>query len=101
MEFGIFEKENLLGSFRLGHQRDITSDEVGLFACQFFQGSGLDRRDIDDIIIASVVPQVMYSINNAIKNIFSAKMPLVIGDDLSRNIVNLYDNPKSSVRTAS
>ncbi|MEM1485518.1 type III pantothenate kinase [Oscillospiraceae bacterium PP1C4] len=94
IEFGVFEGQDLIGSFRLGTNQDITSDEVGLFTCQFFQNSGLDRHDVDDIIIASVVPQVMYSINNAIKKYFFNKVPLVVGDNIPLQIVNLYDNPK-------
>jgi len=37
MEFGLYEEDELTGVFRLGSKRDITSDEVGLFATQFFE----------------------------------------------------------------
>lgn len=94
MEFGVFNGKTILASFRLGTNRDITSDEVGLFTCQFFQNNELDRKDVDDIIIASVVPQVMYSITNAIKKYFYNKVPLVIGDNIPLRIENHYDNPK-------
>ncbi|MCI8648853.1 MAG: type III pantothenate kinase [Anaerotruncus sp.] len=94
IEFGVFSGKEMIASFRLGTNRDITSDEVGLFTSQFFQESGLDRHDIDDIIIASVVPQVMYSITNAVKKYFYNKVPLVVGDNLPFPIENLYDNPK-------
>ncbi|MBC8584630.1 type III pantothenate kinase [Youxingia wuxianensis] len=93
MEFGVFDKEKLIGSFRLGTNREITSDEVGLFTSQFFSINNIDRRQIDDIIIASVVPQVMYSINNAMKKYFYKKKPLVIGDNLFLKIKNSYDHP--------
>lgn len=94
MEFGVFDGAELVGSFRLNTNRDITSDEVGLFTCQFFQVNGLERSAIDDIVISSVVPQVMYSISNAIKKYFFNKVPLVIGDNLELDIENMYDNPK-------
>lgn len=94
MEFGVFNGAEIIGSFRLNTNRDITSDEVGLLTCQFFQGSGLDRREIDAVIIASVVPQVMYSITNAVKKYFYHKTPLIVGDNLPLDIINLYDNPK-------
>jgi type III pantothenate kinase len=94
MEFGVFEGEKLLGSFRLITNRDITSDEIGLSVCQFFQFNGFDRKDIGDVAIASVVPQVMYSINNAINRYFFGKKPLVVGNNLPYEILNLYDNPQ-------
>ena len=94
MEFGVFSGKEIIASFRLGTNRDITSDEVGLFTCQFFQENSLDRHDIDDIIIASVVPQVMYSINNAVKKYFFNKTPLVVGDNINVPIPNLYENPR-------
>ncbi len=93
MEFGVFKGSEIMASFRLGTNRDITSDEVGLFASQFFLNNHIDRTDIDDIIIASVVPQVMYSVTNAIKKYFYNKVPLVVGDNIDLDIINLYDNP--------
>ena len=94
MEFGIFDGERLAGSFRLGTNRDITSDEVGLFTSQFFRENGFDRREIEDVVITSVVPQVMYSISNAVKKYFYGKVPLVAGDNLPFQIENRYEQPK-------
>ena len=94
MEFGIFDGERLAGSFRLGTNRDITSDEVGLFTSQFFRENDFDRREIEDVVITSVVPQVMYSISNAVKKYFYGKVPLVAGDNLPFQIENRYEQPK-------
>lgn len=94
MEFGVFSGNEIIASFRLVTNRDITSDEIGLFTSQFFQENSLDRRDISDIVIASVVPQVMYSITNAVKKYFYNKVPLIVGDNLPFDIVNCYDNPR-------
>lgn len=94
IEFGIFQDGKLEGSFRMGTNRDITSDEVGLLACQFFANSGFDRKQVEDVIIASVVPQVMYSIANAVRKYFNNKTPLVVGENIFANILNLYDHPR-------
>ncbi len=93
MEFGICSEDKVLAAFRLGTNRDITSDEVGLFASQFFSIQGYDRKDIEDVVIASVVPQVMYSVNNAIKKYFG-KQALVVGENLPFYVENKYDNPR-------
>lgn len=93
MEFGIFHQGILQANFRLGTNRDITSDEIGLLATQFFNIHKIDPREVRDIIISSVVPQVMYSINNAMRKYFN-KEPLIVGENLPIKIENKYDNKK-------
>lgn len=94
MEFGVFKEDRMIGSFRLGTNRDITSDEVGLFTSQFFRENGLERGDVADVIVASVVPQVMHAITSAIRKYFN-KTPLVVGDNVTLNIQNRYDEPSA------
>lgn len=93
MEFGLYEGDNLTGVFRLGSKRDITSDEVGLFATQFFEYRKLSVSDVTDVIISSVVPQVNYSVCSAVRKYFE-KEPLVIGENIFCSMPNLYENPK-------
>lgn len=93
IEFGLFEGPDIIGSFRLGTNHNITSDEIGLFTAQFFRENGFDRRAVEDIMITSVVPQVMHSIVNAVKKYFYNKIPLVVGDNLPLAIENRYDQP--------
>ena len=64
-EFGVFEGENLLGSFRMMTKSNATSDEIGLLVCQYFQRFGLDRTRLEAVMVASVVPQVMYTLTAA------------------------------------
>lgn len=92
MEFGVYDRETIQFSFRLGTNRDITSDEVGLSIVQFFAINGVTKQDIDDVVITSVVPQVMYSINNAIKK-YLDRTALVVGVNLPICVKNLYANP--------
>lgn len=91
MEFGIFDQDGLKVSFRLGTDRDITSDEVGLMIRQFFTIHNIDLSIIEDVLITSVVPQVVYSVKNAIRK-YIGKEPLVIQENLQVDIVNKYDN---------
>ena len=93
MEFGIFDGQKLIANFRLGTNKDITSDEVGLFTTQFFMIQGIQVAKIEDVIITSVVPQVMYSISNAIRKYFG-KEPLIVGENVEVQIENLYDHPR-------
>lgn len=79
MVFGIFEGARLMGSFRLKTDVNRTSDEIGLLACEYFQKFGLDALRVEDVIIASVVPPVMYTLTSAIIKYFDRK-PLVVDD---------------------
>ena len=67
MVFGIYEGAELKGSFRTMTDSGRTSDELGLLVCQYFQRFGLDLDQIEDVVIGSVVPQVMHTLNNAVK----------------------------------
>lgn len=93
MEFGIFDNSKLCANFRLVTDRDVTSDEIGLMMTQFFDIQNIRRDQINDIIIASVVPQVMFSVNNAMRK-YIGKKPLVVGENCEIPIKNLYANPK-------
>lgn len=77
MVFGIFEGETLKGSFRLKTDAGRTSDEIGLLICGYFQKFSLDAREVEDIILASVVPNVMYTLTSAIIKYFGKK-PLIV-----------------------
>ncbi len=92
MEFGICHEGKVQASFRMGTNREVTSDEVGLMLMQFFAFNKVDKEDIEDVIITSVVPQVMYSINNAIKK-YVEKNTLVAGVNLPISMENRYGNP--------
>ena len=79
MVFGIFNGEELLGSFRLKTDVNRTSDEIGLLACEYFRRFGLESIAVEDVIIASVAPPVMHSLTNAVIKYFD-KIPLVVDD---------------------
>ncbi len=92
MEFGVFNSKELVNSFRMGTNREVTSDEIGLMLTQFLSINGLSADNITDVVVASVVPQVMYSLSNAIKK-YVKKTPLNVGENLQVGVPNLYENP--------
>ena len=81
MVFGIFAGEELTHSFRLTTDADRTSDEIGLLVWEYFQRFGLRTEDVEDVIIASVVPQIMHTLTNAILK-YCGKAPLVVDDQV-------------------
>ena len=85
MEFGLLEGETLVGSFRLMTDTNRTSDEIGLTVCEYFRRFNWTTDQVRDIIIASVVPQVMYSVTSAIIKYFGVE-PLVVGTDVDTGL---------------
>lgn len=93
MEFGVYENNELKDHFRMVTNRDLTSDEVGLNICQFFFVRKIRIEDIKDVIITSVVPEVVYSVKNAMRKYLKLK-PLIIQENIQVPLENRYDNPQ-------
>lgn len=81
MVFGLFRGEDLVGSFRLGTDPNRTADEIGLMAWDYFRRFGWDAGEVEDVVIASVVPPVMRALEEALKKYFG-RHPLVVDVDL-------------------
>lgn len=81
MEFGVYRGEELVGSFRLMTDANRTSDELGLWLCQYFQRFGLELGQVEDVVIGSVAPQVMHTLSRAVQK-YVGKTPLVLDDGL-------------------
>jgi type III pantothenate kinase len=93
MVFGIYDEADLKGSFRISTNSERTSDELGMEIYQHYTFMGIEPAQTDAVIIASVVPPVMYTLENAIKK-FIGISPIIVGQDVDTGMVNLYDNPK-------
>lgn len=81
MEFGVYDRDKLLGSFRMMTKNNATSDEIGLLACQYFERFGIDRTAIEAVMVASVVPQVMYTLSAAMTK-YLGLTPIVVDVDI-------------------
>ena len=63
---GAFDGEFLPGMFRMTTKRQRTSDEYGMTICGILEHRGIDPKQIDAVIIASVVPDIMHSLTSGI-----------------------------------
>ena len=90
---GVFNKENLVATFRLTTKFPRTSDEYGINICDMIEHNGLSVTDIQGIIVASVVPNVMHSFHNAIVKYFG-KTPLIVGPGVKTGIRIATENPR-------
>lgn len=85
MVFGLFTGRKLAGSFRLRTASGATSDEIGILACEYFSRFGFEPVDVEAVVIASVVPQIMYSLNSAMIKYFGRE-PLVVDAGLDAGL---------------
>lgn len=63
---GLFEGRDVFATFRITTRSDRTSDEYGSLIADIITARGIDIRSIDDVIISSVVPKIMYSLTSGI-----------------------------------
>ena len=90
---GVFENETLKGTFRMTTKRSRTSDEYGFNICGILEHRNIMPQDIKDVIIASVVPDIMHSLTSGIIKYLNIK-PIIVsaGNKTGTRIVT--ENPK-------
>jgi type III pantothenate kinase len=90
---GVYDKEELKHHWRIETNRYKTEDEYGMIIKSLFDHVGLTFSDIDGIIISSVVPPIMFSLERMCQKYFHLK-PLVVGPGTKTGLNIKYDNPK-------
>ncbi len=90
---GILKDDGIISTFRLTTENSMTSDEYGVMICNIIERRGVALTDIQAVIVASVVPQIMYSFSNAIVKYFNIT-PMVVGPGIKTGIRLANENPK-------
>ncbi len=90
---GVWQGEELFGPWRMTTKLSRTSDEYGLFLVDLLRYNGIDNNDITDIIIASVVPNIMHSFTNALIKYLQLE-PLIVGPGVKTGMAIKTENPK-------
>lgn len=91
---GVYNQNDLIGTYRLTTWFKRTSDEYGFMLLSFLNASSIQVEQVNDIIISSVVPKINYSFTNSIKKYFH-KEPIFIGPGLKTGIDIRIDNPST------
>lgn len=92
---GTFQGKKLKGIYRITTKVPRTSDEYGVLLCDLLDLTNADHRDIDGIVIASVVPGTMHSLRNACIKYFGTR-PLVVGPGLKTGVKVRSANQKEA-----
>lgn len=91
--FGVYEKEKLLTTFRMTTKIPRTSDEYGIVIRELLSSNRIAAEAIQGSIIASVVPNVMHALENAMTRYINSK-PLIIGPGIKTGIHIATENPR-------
>jgi len=90
---GIYEGKKLINHWKMSTDKEKTSDEFGIFMVDLFNNEKLNIQDTEAVIIASVVPPIMYSLEHAIRSYFK-KEPIIIGPGTKTGINIKVENPR-------
>jgi type III pantothenate kinase len=90
---GVFDKGHLRESWRIGTKSSITADEYAVIVKDLFSFSGSDFRQIDGIIISTVVPPLLSIMTEMSRKYFKIE-PMVVTSELKTGITLSYENPR-------
>jgi len=89
---GLYRGEALLRSWRLHTDKVRTADEWAMTVHELFSLAGLHFPDVDDVIIACVVPPVLSALEDLCRGYFHRE-PCVVGPGMRAGMPILCDNP--------
>lgn len=90
---GLYRGRQLLHDWRLGTDRSATADEYGMVLANLFHHADIRFQDIEGIIISSVVPPLMISLEELCLKYMKLK-PLIVGPGLKTGLNIRYENPR-------
>lgn len=90
---GVFKGKELLDHWRISTNKLRTTDEYGVLIRDLFYLNDVNSEDIDSIIISSVVPPVMPTLERMCQRYFGL-VPLIIGPGVKTGMDIKYDNPR-------
>ncbi|MDF2892242.1 MAG: type pantothenate kinase [Clostridia bacterium] len=90
---GAYKEDKLMDFWRVSTDTQKTADEYGIIIKHMFVHQGYNIDDVEAVIISSVVPPIMYTLEHMARKYFKRE-PLVIGPGIKTGMNIKYDNPK-------
>ncbi len=91
--FGVFDKNSLLLQFRISTFINRSSDEYAVIILSILRENEISKNDINNILIASVVPPLLFHLKNTFRKYFKI-LPNVLSSGDKFGIKNLYNPPE-------
>lgn len=89
---GVFREAELVVQWRLTTDRDRSSDEYGAQLRKLFDLAGIDVKEIDAVVIASVVPPLNEALKQMVEPCFKLT-PLFVDHTTDTGLKILYESP--------
>ena len=90
---GLYDGKELKGSWRMETNQKKSADEYAVFIRQLFDTHGFTFKDVDDVIISTVVPSMTYTLQHMCRYYFNCE-PMIVGPGIKTGLIIKYDNPK-------
>ena len=92
--YGVYDGEKLVTSFRMTTKQPRTSDEFGVLVLEMLRINGISGDQIDNSIVASVVPNVMHALTNALRR-YLVTRPITVGPGTKTGLMITTENPRA------
>lgn len=90
---GVYQERELVRSWRMETDKNKSADEYGMIINQLFQYEKLSIDSVEEVIISTVVPSILYTLQHLSQKYFNTKA-IVVGPGIKTGLVVKYDNPK-------
>lgn len=90
---GLFQDDKLLTNWRIETDQSKSADEYGMLINQLFAFEGYRTTDVSDVIVSTVVPSMIFTIQHMATKYFNRR-PIVIEAGVKTGLIIKYDNPK-------
>lgn len=93
IKYGVFNGGALTASFRVASNLNRTADEYGAVLLNLLSSEKIEVKDIDGVIISSVIPSLNYTIRHMCEYFFRIK-PLMVGHGVKTGLNVKVDHAK-------
>ena len=93
MKTALFDGMEMKQYWRLSTNRNRTSDEYGMAMMNLLNHYGIDRSEVEGIMMSSVVPQINFTIEHMCRSYFGME-PMKIEPGVKTGINIKYENPR-------
>ena len=91
---GLMEGRQVRRSFRIATRRDSAVGDYAVALSQLLELAEVDRRDVEQVIISSVVPPVTRALQGAAR-LLTGREPLVVGENVRCRIPVMIRHPET------
>lgn len=93
IKYGVYDKDELVASFRVASKHTSTGDEYGIVVRDLLLNAKITKSQIDGIIISSVIPQLNYTMEHMCQY-YLEKDPIFVGPGIKTGLNIKVDNPR-------